>query len=200
MRSVPSLVLRTGSLWALWLVLVAPGCSEETTATPKADTSSDTSLDTSGLDSQAGTDASSADGASSDTVVAASNLLINEVAAAGTPNDWLELYNPGDAAVSLAGWTFADSLTDPTKRAAFPAEATVPAKGFLLVECTDEANGFKLGKDEEVAIFAPDGSLVDSVDWADGDSPVDASYARVPNGGATWQTVTPATPGSSNGQ
>jgi hypothetical protein len=194
MRPVPRLTIAATGVLAALLLLVAPACSDDTTATPKADANTD-----SGSDGNAGTDASVADGSGSDAVVPVGTLLINEVAAAGTPNDWLELYNPGDAAVSLAGWTFADSLTDPTKRAAFPADATVPAKGFLQVECTDEANGFKLGKDEEVAIFAPDGSPVDSVDWADGDSPVDASYARVPNGAATWQTVTPATPGSSNG-
>lgn len=191
MCCVPSLSHRIGAVAAALTVLVAPACSDDTTATPKADASTD-----SGSDSNAGTDAAGTDG---DTVVQTGSLLINEVAAAGDPNDWLEIYNPGDTAVSLTGWTFADSVTDPSKRAAFPTGASVPAKGFLQVECTDEANGFKLGKDEEVAIFAPDGSLVDSVDWADGDSPADASYARIPNGGTIWQTVTPATPGSSNG-
>jgi hypothetical protein len=195
MRCVPSLFVRIGRLLAILSVLVAPACSEDTTATPTADATTDTA----GKDTSVGSDTAGNDTAGSDTVVAAGNLLINEVAAAGTPNDWLELYNPGDTAISLAGWTFADSITDPAKRAAFPDGASVPAKGFLQVECTDAASGFKLGKDEEAAIFAPDGSLVDSVDWADGDSPVDASFARIPNGGATWQTVTPATPGSSNG-
>ncbi len=73
-------------------------------------------------------------------------LFINEIAAEEIP-DWFELYNPGDLDVDLTGWTFSDLLSDATKRAPFPANYIVPAKGFLVIEVTDEANGFKLAGD-----------------------------------------------------
>jgi hypothetical protein len=47
------------------------------------------------------------------------------------PEDWIELHNPGDAAVSLLGWSLSDDRKAPGKWA-FPA-VTLPAGGYLLV-------------------------------------------------------------------
>ncbi len=62
-------------------------------------------------------------------------VVITEVAwggtAAASTDEWLELYNPGDAAVDLTGWTLSDggdlNLT-------FGAGLSVSAHGFLLLE------------------------------------------------------------------
>ena len=58
--------------------------------------------------------------------------------------------------------------------------------------------GFALGGDEELGIWMPDGILVDSVDWNEGQSGEAQSYARVPNLTGEFQTVTNPTPGAPN--
>lgn len=158
--------------------------ADATSDTSKTDTtSSDDAADTAG-----GTDATTA----------GPKLYLNEIAAAGDPDDWIELYNPGDTAIDLAGWKFADSLSDPAKQVGFASGASVPAKGFLLITVTSGEQGFKLGSDEEVGLWDPQGNLSDSADWNEGDSPAGGSYGRSPDGGATWQTFSTATPGASN--
>jgi predicted extracellular nuclease len=133
------------------------------------------------------------DAAKADTVVNPKPVIaINEVACGENP-DWIELYNPGSSAVDLSGWTFSDTLADETVRAAFPADSIVPANGFLVVEISDEANGFKLAKDEAVAVYRPDGSTMDSVDWDDGACASDTSYARIPDGVGQFVTTSEPT-------
>lgn len=156
--------------------------------------------DSAGKDAAAdsGADSASLDSGATDAQTGGPALYLNEIAAAGSPEDWVELYNPGDAPVDLAGWKLADSLSDPTKRVGFGAGASVPAKGFLQVQVTAEVQGWKLGGDEEVGLWDPTGTLADSVDWNEGDSPAGGSYGRTPDGGATWQTFATATPGASN--
>jgi uncharacterized repeat protein (TIGR02543 family) len=46
--------------------------------------------------------------------------------------DWIELYNPADTAVSLNGYFLTDKLKNP-KKWAFPGDAAIPGKGFLIV-------------------------------------------------------------------
>jgi len=168
-------------------VLLLVGCSDGGSEAPAKDAATDSGADTAALD-----------GGATDAQTGGPALYLNEIAAAGSPEDWVELYNPGDAPVDLAGWKLADSLSDPTKRVGFAAGATVPAKGFLQVQVTAEVQGWKLGGDEEVGLWDPAGTLADSVDWNEGDSPAGGSYGRTPDGGATWQTFVTATPGASN--
>jgi parallel beta-helix repeat protein len=51
-------------------------------------------------------------------------------------SDWIELYNDADEAISLSGYYLSDNLNKPTKWA-FPADAAIPAKGFLIVWADD---------------------------------------------------------------
>lgn len=126
-------------------------------------------------------------------------VVINEVAAAGEPNDWFELHNDGGSDVDISGWTYTDSIVAEPTRATFAEGTVVPAGGFLVVEVTDEDQGFKLGGDEELGLFDADGNLVDSVDWEEGASPAGGSYARVPDGAGDFRTGMPDTRGASNG-
>lgn len=57
----------------------------------------------------------------------------------GQHEPWVELYNPGTNAVSLAGCHLSASYTN-LGQWAFPATASVPAGGFLLVWCDNETN------------------------------------------------------------
>ena len=129
---------------------------------------------------------------------AAAVLHINEIAAAEDP-DWFELYNPGSSAVALEGWTFADVVNaEPAKRTAFAKGASVPANGFLQVQVSDLLVGFKLGKDEELAVWRPNGELADSANWQDGDAPIGKSWARFPDGSGPFATTLKPTPGKPN--
>jgi hypothetical protein len=50
----------------------------------------------------------------------------------GDFEDWIELYNPGDAAVDLSDWGLSDNAGNPSKWR-FPAGTTIQARGFLSV-------------------------------------------------------------------
>ncbi|WP_419864928.1 CotH kinase family protein [Candidatus Poriferisodalis sp.] len=126
-------------------------------------------------------------------------LVINEVAAKGDPLDWFELYNASPVPIALDGLEMADDLTDVGKRVPFPA-GTVIGPGEYLQFSLDKAAwpGFALGSDEELGIWLLDGTLVASVDWDDGQSGADESYARVPDVTGRFQTVGTPTPGAAN--
>ena len=45
-----------------------------------------------------------------------------------SPEEWIELYNKGTAAVDLSGWKFTDGITY-----TMPNGTTIPAGGYLVV-------------------------------------------------------------------
>lgn len=69
---------------------------------------------------------------------APSRVVINEIAWMGTAADandeWLELYNAGDSAVDLSGWTL--QAEDGTPKIAL--SGTIGANGYYLLERTDD--------------------------------------------------------------
>jgi len=143
-------------------------------------------------------------------------VVINEVLASnghtladpqGEYDDWIELYNRGDAPVNLAGMYLTDDLAAPTKWQ-FPknssALTTIPAHGYLLVWADGEVGNsglhasFKLSASgESVALFDRDGlTLVDNVDFDA--QRTDISHGRFPDGTDTWSLTEPPTPGARN--
>ena len=129
----------------------------------------------------------------------AAGLIINEVAAQGDPLDWVELYNAADADLALADFVIADDLTDAGKRVAFPADLVIPAGGYLRVELDKDGwPGFALGKEEELGVWTAGGALAASVDWAEGQADASTSFARVPDVGGDFRTVSTPTPGAPN--
>ena len=126
-------------------------------------------------------------------------LVINEVAAKGDPLDWFELYNSSADPIALFGFVLADSLTDGSKRVAFPAGTIIEPGQYLQFQLDKDGwPGFALGSDEELGIWLLDGALVASVDWNEGQSGEGQSYARVPDGVGEFQTVGNPTPGAAN--
>ena len=118
------------------------------------------------------------------------NTLTAADPADGDFDDWFELYNAGTNAVDLANYTLTDDLENPTKYS-IPAGTIVPAGGFLLVWADEEDGQNVVGQDlhvnfklaqagEQLGLFAPDGSLVDSVSF--GPQPNDVSLGRFPDG------------------
>lgn len=139
------------------------------------------------------------DGPVVQTPPASSGLVINEVAAKGDPLDWLELHNASDDPIDLSGYLLADDLEDQDKRVAFPPDMVLAPGAYLQVQLDKDGwPGFALGSDEEVGIWTVDGHLVDQVDWDDGQSGEDASFARVPDARGEFRTVANPTPGEPN--
>jgi hypothetical protein len=135
----------------------------------------------------------------------ASNQTALADPADGDFEDWLELANPGPTEVDLTGWFLSDDPADPFKYR-IPKGFRIPAEGYLLVWADEEPfqNEPSLRPDLHVAfrlsatgesllLSAPDGSLVDRVDFAT-QSP-DKTMGR--SEGAVVALATP-TPGEMN--
>lgn len=104
--------------------------------------------------------------------------------------DWLELYNAGSTPVDLSLYYLTDNLTNEFT-SVIPQGTVIPAGGYLLVWADDEANqngpgrdlhaAFRLGTSgEEIGLFAPDGTKVDSVKF--GAQQADVSQGRASDG------------------
>jgi hypothetical protein len=123
----------------------------------------------------------------------------------GNFGDWIEIYNPTNTPIDLAGLYITDDLADPTKYQ-FPSGnniTIIPAYGFKLVWADDSANllhtNFKLNgtNGETIILFSSDGiSIIDSISF--GTQNIDISFGRTIDGGNLWTTFTTPTPNASN--
>lgn len=131
------------------------------------------------------------------------HVIINEVCSNnfaawssenGRYSDYIELFNPGETAVSLDGCFLTDDEKELEK---YSLEGiSVPAKGYVMV-WLDEESAFRVSKDGE-KLFLTDsvqGSYLDQVIVPQ--LSYDTSYGRVRDGRAEW-SVMDTTPGSSN--
>jgi hypothetical protein len=158
-------------------------------------------------------------GATNDNAMTSQQIFINEWMAANTVtladpadgnlDDWFELYNPNDIPVDLAGYSLSDNLTNAISRWSIPTGAVIPAKGFLLVWADEDIEqndtnssalhaGFRLSQSgESIGLFAPNGSLVDSVTF--GAQTNDVSQGRWPDGTVgQFHFMTTPTPHNTN--
>lgn len=123
---------------------------------------------------------------------------------AGDEDDWLELYNDGDADLDIGGMYLSDALRWPSWWQ-IPAGVVVPAHGYAIIWADAEPDegplhaGFALsGEGERVTLYdshARGFGLVDAVYF--GPQKGDVSYGRYPDGGETWGAM-PPTPGKAN--
>ncbi len=139
------------------------------------------------------------------------DILITEVQAAntrtvaddlGSYSDWIELHNPTDMPIALAGYTLTDDPDEPAKWT-LPV-ATLAPGAFLVVWASgrDQVTpagwhtSFRLNRDGEyVGLFAPDGQLVDAVLF--GAQVADVSLGRLA-GSDQWVAFPNPTPGAAN--
>lgn len=130
----------------------------------------------------------------SETVSAAPSLVLNEIvyddAATGLA-DQVEIYNAGAETVDLTGWTIADEKRDSFGTA---PQGTSLAPGEFLVLVKDVDFAFGLGKGDEVVLFDPSGTEVDSYAY-ENTAPLSV-WARCPDGTGAWAPATAATPGT----
>lgn len=116
-------------------------------------------------------------------VPSAGTVTINELLVNPSGDDatfeWIELYNGGDSAVSVAGWwlTAATQLDDyGAMDVSLPAGATVPAGGWLVIggEGVPEADivaTFSLGNGTDgdaLVLYDCEGAAIDTVVYGDG--------------------------------
>jgi hypothetical protein len=146
---------------------------------------------------------------------AAAGLIINEIMASnsssvidpqGQYDDWIELYNPGERAVDIAGMYLTDDRSTPTKwriGSNDVAEATIAPGGYLLLWADGDIadpglhTPFELSSDgEEIALFDRDGiTPIDSMTFPEQVNNV--SYGRLPDTGQ-WRFMRSPTPGRAN--
>jgi predicted extracellular nuclease len=136
------------------------------------------------------------------TPVVVAPVTLNEVYSRGdaTNPDWIEIYNPNTTAVNIGGYKIYDSGgqagTKPKKEV--PAGTTIAGNGFYVITVDDTLDsGFGISSSGETVWFENgSNAIVDSVVIpALG---VDTSYARIPDGSATWAKTTPTTKGLTN--
>lgn len=139
-----------------------------------------------------------------DTGSNSANIVINEVVASATDggNDWIELYVTSGS-VDLSSYTLVDDNAERDPQAL--PQVTLSEGEFLVIQAIDEedtppADGyyvtFKLGSDDAVYLYN-DGTLVDTLDWEEGEALEGFSYGLFVDGTGSAQTLTP-TQGSAN--
>jgi hypothetical protein len=98
--------------------------------------------------------------------------------------------------VSLDGWTLTDS--DPNHVYTFPAGTVLPAGGWLVVAEGAGGLDFGLGASDGVRLIAPDGAVVDQVDWTAESLPRTANLGRLPDQTGPFVPLYLGTPGAAN--
>lgn len=136
----------------------------------------------------------------------ASAIVIHEVAAdnpsavpnGGTFSDWIELRNLTAATVNLEGWSMSDDGN--ARKFVFPAGASIPASGYLVVWCDATTNtasglhtGFALDREgDNVFLYNAQTQRVDAVSF--GNQIPNLTVGRV---GSSWALTAP-TPSAAN--
>ena len=130
------------------------------------------------------------------------DVVINEFLAkssAEVKEEWVELYNKGDKDQDISNWSIMDSKDrDPF---IIPAGTVIKKGGFYVVDYDETGeSGFTFGLGNEDAVRLNDGNdtLVDSVQWSDGEMAEDQSYGRVPDGTGDFKLLVSPTKGKSN--
>ena len=166
----------------------------------------DTALVDSGSDIQdtAESEPSSEETDTSETTELTEGVVVNEICVDDSQTeDWIELYNGTDSDIDVSGWTIGDDETDMVLIDDLLTDTLVPAGGFVQVftkvELEDGTEiGFGLKKDGSESLFVQMGDSLWTVEAPSNNDVSDTSYARIPDGGDTWQNGVVPTPGGSN--
>lgn len=142
--------------------------------------------------------------------VAQENVMINEVMQSNIdylmvendyPDSWVELYNPTNNVISIAGW-YIGTDADVSKAYRLPAGLSVPAKGYTLIYC-DKANkgvhtNFRVNSDKgSLYLFNSGGETVDALTMKAQPAP-NIAYGRKTDGAEEWQYELAPSAGKAN--
>lgn len=138
-------------------------------------------------------------------------IKINEIVASnsiyqdeyGEKDDYIELYNPSEEDVNIAGWFLSDRPANPEMYPIPTTDSTltlIPANDRIIVWTDSQPEqgvlhtNFSLSKDGETVILSRKDPydrlvVVDQVDFPALDK--NMSYSRVPDGGDEWQIQKP---------
>ncbi len=140
--------------------------------------------------------------------VLAGDLVLNEVMPSnkktaldpsdGASDDWLELYNKSNAALSLDNLYLTDDFTKKDKWQ-FPAGLTIPAKGRLIVWLDEDGKAlegvhtsFKLSASgEQIMLAKADGTILDTLTYTSIND--DYSMERCPDGTGAFKSTSKPT-------
>lgn len=115
----------------------------------------------------------------------------------GQHDDWIELYNLTDDALSLSGLYLSDDTLNLTKYS-FPASTFIPANGHIVIWADQDSSStselhcnFKLGSTGDRIIFSNNlGEILDSISF--GIQTTDVSIGRCPDGIGEFTVQTPS--------
>ena len=122
--------------------------------------------------------------------------------------DWIELFNPLNAEVDLAGFFISDDAEEPYKYQLPRGDkkTIIPALGYMLIWADNRSErgplhtNFKLSSGgEDIVFLAPDSSLIDNITY--GVQKEDISFGRETDGDDAWkffQSPINPTPGHTN--
>lgn len=136
-------------------------------------------------------------------------MAVNESVLAdgnGSFDDWIEIYNAGDSAVCLNGYSLSDDAENLQKfkfKSRCKQSLIVPPQGYLLIWCDEDqleglthANFRLAAAGEFLALSDAQGKLIDSVSF--GPQSSDVSMGRDPQDPARWEIQRSPTPCESN--
>ena len=122
-------------------------------------------------------------------------IKINEVESnGGTPDDWVELYNAGSAAIDLSGYIFKDN--DDTHSYTLPSGTIVAPGAYYVMDTGATGFNFGLGAGDSARLYLPNGTtIVDTYTWT---AHATTTYGRCPNGTGAFATTASSTKGTAN--
>jgi hypothetical protein len=140
-------------------------------------------------------------------------LKVNEIMTTNTTylsdlnnyGDWVEIYNPSNQEVDIAGYYVTDDYTLPTKYQIPTGNSSsiIAPGGYKIIWADDSTQNlhtnFKLSgsNGERFALVASDGvTFIDSISF--GPQTTDVSYGRTSDGSDSWTFFTLSTPNASN--
>jgi hypothetical protein len=113
--------------------------------------------------------------------IAAGNVLINEMELNPPPgvSEWVELYNDGDQAVNISGWTV--TITDGgwVGRMTAPSGAVISPRGYFVLEGSPQWNH---GNGGAAVLYDQHGAKLDETPFRQDDWSNDLTWGRHPNG------------------
>ncbi|MBN2011618.1 lamin tail domain-containing protein [candidate division KSB1 bacterium] len=139
-------------------------------------------------------------GASNSTSSLFSPVCINEFETTsnfgGPQDDWVEIFNRGNAPFDISGCYLSDKRTNNTKWQ-FPAETVLDPGEFLVIFQDVLLFGFSSGGDDVIMLSAADSTVgLDFYDFKE-QSP-DKTEGRYPDGSNNWQVLSEPTRGTAN--